>query len=74
MKRLKTLSDVYVRPKSISKGPTTFLQLHILSNQLERLSYNKEEILEKLEQIDSRLNYLKYHYTTLQKTIVFDDI
>ena len=67
MSRVKTLSDVYVRPEPLLRGRTSYLKLHILTNQLERLSYNKNSIIERLEQIDRKLDHLNYHFSILKK-------
>lgn len=69
MARIKTLSDVYVRPESLLRGRTAYLKLHILTNQLDRLKYNRNSILERLEQVDRKLEHLNYHYSMLKKSI-----
>ena len=69
MTKIKTLSDVYIAPKSILREHTSYLKLHFLSNQLERLEKNKKSILERLEQIERRIQNLKYHYEQMKEAV-----
>lgn len=69
MSRIKTLSDVYVRPQTLSKGSTVYLKLHILSSQIERLMFSKRSSLQRVKEIDETLSTLKSHYLSTKKNV-----
>jgi len=73
MPKIRTLSDVYIAPKSILRKHTSYLKLHILSNQLERLKNNKNSILERLEQTERRIQSLKYHYEQMREAVYLQE-
>lgn len=69
MQKVKTLSNIYVRPEPLMRETSTFLNLHIVASQMERLNNNKAECLNKIEQINKRLERLGKRYNSLKKAI-----
>ncbi len=69
MQKVKTLSNIYVRPESLMRETSTYLNLHIITSQMERLKNNKKECFNKIDQIDKRLENLEKHYNSLKKAI-----
>lgn len=59
MPRVKSLSDVYIRQQPIFHETAAYLNLYIVSSQMDRLKKNREAFVERIEQIDKRLNLLK---------------
>ena len=69
MRKLKTLKDIYIQRKTITKGTLVYFRLHVLTNQIERLMHTKQGLLETLEDIDGKLACLKQHYDRTKKEI-----
>lgn len=66
MQKIKTLSNVYIRPEPIMSGTPLYLQLHIITSQMERLEATKENCLNKVELIDKRMEMLTKRYNELK--------
>ncbi len=62
MNRLKTVTDIYIQRKSLTKETTDFFLLHVVTNQIKRLIHTRNELLEKVKQIDAILEKLRQHY------------
>lgn len=69
MQKIKTLSNVYLRPEPIMSGTPLYLQLHILSTQMERLHDTRENCLNKIELVDKKMEMLKKRYNELKNLI-----
>lgn len=69
MQKNKSLNDTCIQRKSLSKETTVYFKLHVITSQIERLSHSKEELLNKLAQIDSKIDSLKYQYNLTKKDI-----
>lgn len=66
MKKIKTLSNIYIRPEPIMSGTPLYLQLHIITSQMERMEATKESCLNKVELIDKRMEMLRKRYKELK--------
>ncbi len=69
MQKIKTLSNVYLRPEPIMSGTPLFLQLHILSSQMERLKTTREGCLNKIVLVDKKMEMLEKRYNELKNLI-----
>lgn len=62
MQKVKLLNDFNIQRQSLSKDTTVYFELHVIASQMERLLRNKEELLNKIAQIDDKLEHLKCQY------------
>lgn len=69
MVKIKTLSNMYIRPEPFIRETSVHLKLHILASQMDRLNNTKEACLNKVDQINKRLLSLKQRYSLFKKMI-----